>query len=139
MLEASGFDFRSRHPQKVLIKLAKLHGLDKTSEASSLAYRISMDLYRTFAPLKQTTSTMAFSCLELAGRLLDQHIEDVETGRDYEPWKTTREEVMGEQLPRLSIYSCAESDTTLYRNAVRPVRVIYTPPGCDVGRATFPA
>lgn len=98
MLEASGFDFRTRHPQKVLIKLAKLYGLSKTSEASSLAYRISMDLYRTFAPLKQTTSTMAFSCLELAGRLLDQRIEDVETGKDYERWKTSREEVMGKQI-----------------------------------------
>ena len=95
MLEASGFDFRTRHPQKPLVKLARHYGLMQQSEISRVAYRISQDLYRTFAPIKQTTSTMAFSCLELAGRLLDQRSEAVESGVDYEYWKTSREEVMG--------------------------------------------
>lgn len=95
MLEASGFDFRTRHPQKPLIKLAKHYGLTQQSEISRTAYRISQDLYRTFAPIKQTTSTMAFACLELAGRLLDQRMEAVESGADYEQWKSSREEVMG--------------------------------------------
>jgi CTD kinase subunit beta len=95
MLEASGFDFRTRHPQKTLIKLARHYGLSPQSEVSNLAYRISQDLYRTFAPIKQTTSTMAFCCLELAGRLLDQRLEPVEQGSDYEQWRTSREEVMG--------------------------------------------
>lgn len=95
MLEASGFDFRTRHPQKPLIKLAKHYGLTQQSEISRTTYRISQDLYRTFAPIKQTTSTMAFACLELAGRLLDQRMEAVESGADYEQWKSSREEVMG--------------------------------------------
>lgn len=99
MLEASGFDFRTRHPQKTLIKLARHYGLTKESEVSTLAYRISLDLYRTFAPIKQTTSTMAFSCLELAGRLLDQRIEEVESRVDYAQWETTREEVIGLSSP----------------------------------------
>ena len=94
MLEAAGFDFRTRHPQKTLIKLTQKYGLSK--EVSSLAYRMSLDLYRTFAPVKQSTSTMAFSCLELAGRLLDQRLETVESGEDYAQWNTSREEVMGE-------------------------------------------
>ena len=95
MLEASGFDFRTRHPQKTLVKLARQCGLTSQSEVSSVAYRIAQDLYRTYAPIKQTTSTMAFSCLELAGRLLDQRIEAVEKGVDYAKWKTSRDEVMG--------------------------------------------
>ncbi|KAL4992999.1 cyclin-like protein [Aspergillus recurvatus] len=95
MLESSGFDFRTRHPQKTLIKLARQYGLSPQSEVSNVAYRISQDLYRTFAPLKQTTSAMAFSCLELAGRLLEQRIKEVELGTDYARWKTSREEVMG--------------------------------------------
>lgn len=95
MLESSSFDFRARHPQKTLIKLERLYGLAPNSEVSNVAYRISQDLYRTFAPIKQTTSTMAFSCLELAGRLLEQRIENVELGRDYARWRTSREEVMG--------------------------------------------
>lgn len=102
MLEASGFDFRTRHPQKTLIKLARHYGLTHQSEASRVAYHISQDLYRTFAPVKQTKSTMAFSCLELAGRLLDQRVEAAESGDDYEQWKTSREEIMGEFSPSLT-------------------------------------
>ena len=102
MLEASGFDFRTRHPQKMLIKLARHYGLTKESRISNVAYRISLDLYRTFAPTKQTTSTMAFSCLELAGRLLDERNERVESGQDYEKWRTSRQEVMGK--PPIRIY-----------------------------------
>ena len=95
MLESSGFDFRTRHPQKTLSKLAQHYNLPKGSEVSELAYRIVQDLYRTFAPVKQTTPTMAFACLELAGRLLDQRIGVLESGEDYVQWNTSREEVLG--------------------------------------------
>lgn len=93
MLECSGFDFRTRHPERTLGKLALQYKVD--SNVALLAYRISLDLYRTFSPLKQTTSTMAFACLELAGRLLDQRVEEIESGADYAHWKTSRTEVMG--------------------------------------------
>lgn len=99
MLEASAFDFRTRHPQKTLTKLAKYYGLSLQSEVSNVAYRILQDFYRTFTPIKQTASTMAFSCIELAGRLLDQRIEAVESGNDYAQWKTTRDEVLGKLFP----------------------------------------
>jgi CTD kinase subunit beta len=95
MLEAFGFDFRTRHPQKSLIKLARHYNFTKESEVFYLAWEISMDLYRTFAPLKQTTQTMAYSCLELAVRLLDQRCEPLESGVDYAKWSTSREAVMG--------------------------------------------
>ena len=95
MLEASGFDFRTRHPHKTLMKLGRHYGLPQNSEVSNLAYRISSDLYRTFAPIKQNSSTMAFACLELAGRLLDQRIEQVESGLEYAQWSTSRAEIMG--------------------------------------------
>jgi CTD kinase subunit beta len=95
MLESSGFDFRTRHPQKTLIKLARKYGLSPQSEISDVAYRISQDLYRTFAPIKQTSSTMAFSCIELAGRLLGDPIKDFKREADYKMWNTSREEVMG--------------------------------------------
>jgi CTD kinase subunit beta len=100
MLEASGFDFRPRHPQKHLAKLIKFtYKIPTDSQVSNLAYLISMDLYRTFAPLKQTTMTLAFSCLELAFRLLDQHLEPLESGADYETFRTSRAEVMGMIVP----------------------------------------
>ncbi|KKK12442.1 hypothetical protein P175DRAFT_0437162 [Aspergillus ochraceoroseus IBT 24754] len=113
MLESSGFDFRTRHPQKTLVKLARKYGFTTQSEVSNVAYRISQDLYRTFAPIKQTTSTMAFSCLELAGRLLDRRIEAVELGLDYEQWKTTREEVMETLLDLLELYTHNRGSTTV--------------------------
>jgi CTD kinase subunit beta len=104
MLEASGFDFRTRHPHKTLMKLGRHYGLLQNSEISNLAYRISTDLYRTFAPIKQNSSTMAFSCLELAGRLLDQRVEQVESGLDYGQWSTSRAEIMGKYCYCLCIH-----------------------------------
>ncbi|KAL2863537.1 putative fructosamine-3-kinase [Aspergillus lucknowensis] len=113
MLESSGFDFRTRHPQKTLIKLARKYGLSPQSEVSNVAYRISQDLYRTFAPIKQTSSTMAFSCLELAGRLLEQRIEAVELGTDYRRWKTSREEVMETLFDLLELYTHNRGSTSV--------------------------
>lgn len=104
MLEASGFDFRTRHPHKTLMKLGRHYGLLQNSEVSNLAYRISSDLYRTFAPIKQSSSTMAFSCLELAGRLLDRRVEQVESGLDYAQWSTSRAEIMGKSYYCSHIY-----------------------------------
>lgn len=106
MLEASGFDFRNRHPQKLLVKLLKQHNLQKEDEVGMVAYCISLDLYRTFAPLKQTTGTMAFACLELASRLLGAGLEDVEAGRGYENWKVGRAEVMGMFFFPFSLTGC---------------------------------
>ncbi|OJK03246.1 hypothetical protein ASPACDRAFT_40569 [Aspergillus aculeatus ATCC 16872] len=113
MLESSGFDFRTRHPQKTLVKLARKYGLTSQSEVSTVAYRIAQDLYRTYAPIKQTTSTMAFSALELAGRLLDQRIPEVEQGVDYEDWQTSREEVMETLLDVLELYTHNRASTTV--------------------------
>ena len=98
MLEASGFDFRNRHPQQLLVKLLKHYGVRKDDEVALLAYCVSLDLYRTFAPLKQTTATMAFACIELASRLIDAGLADVESGKDYDNWKISRAEVMGKKL-----------------------------------------
>lgn len=95
MLEASGFDFRSRHPQDLLIKLAKFYKFEKTSQVLKTAYAISLDLCRTFAPLKQQTATLAFACLELAGRLLGEENRDIWSGRDYSSWRINRALVMG--------------------------------------------
>ncbi|KAI1931691.1 RNA polymerase II C-terminal domain kinase beta subunit [Ophidiomyces ophidiicola] len=113
MLESSGFDFRSRHPQKILLKLIKLHGYRKDSQIARTAYSISLDLYRTFAPLKQTSATMAFACLELAGRLLDERLEDLESDLEYEQWQTSRVEVMETILDLLELYTHHRNSTSV--------------------------
>lgn len=94
MLEASGFDFRNRYPQKLVVKIAKTYDVDRDTVGRT-AYNLSLDLYRTFAPLKQTTQTMAVACVELAGRICEQRILDLESGKHFEMWHIKRGEVMG--------------------------------------------
>ncbi|KAH8804716.1 cyclin-like protein [Xylogone sp. PMI_703] len=104
MLEASGFDFRARYPQKHLIKLSKVSKIDQ--DVAKLSYKIMLDLYRTFAPLKQTCATMAFACIELATILEKQ--EDLIHGDDaprYADWRTSRAEVMETMLDLLDLYT----------------------------------
>ena len=97
MLEASGFDFRNRYPQKLLLKLAKHYHVDKDTVGKT-AYDMSLDLYRTFAPLKQTAATMAVACVELAGRIWDQNVKELEGGKGYKKLQITRSEVMGRHM-----------------------------------------
>ena len=123
MLEASSFDFRGRHPQQLTIKLLKYYSLMSTSAVSKTAFQVSLDLYRTFAPLKQTTAAMAFASLELAGRLHDEHIEAVETGADYEKWNIGRAEVMGKHSAART--AAAPNTKNNHRDAPRPSRTIH--------------
>lgn len=94
MLETSGFDFRNRYPQRLLLKLAKYYQVDRETVGKT-AYNVSLDLYRTLAPLKQTTSTMAIACVELSGRIFEKNVHELEAGKGYKKWRTTRPEVMG--------------------------------------------
>ncbi|KAL2056337.1 hypothetical protein ABVK25_003360 [Lepraria finkii] len=104
MLEASGFDFRNRYPQEILIKFAKRYNADKVTVGKT-AYNISLDMYRTFAPLKQTTTTMALACVELAGRIHEKNVREIETGKEYEWFTSSREEVMETLLDLLDLYT----------------------------------
>lgn len=108
MLEASAFDFRNRYPQRLLIKAARVYSVEKDTVGKT-AYNMSLDLYRTFAPLKQTTPTMAIACVQLAGRLLDTPVAELEAGKDYEKWKTTPQEIMGLFLGFSSILDPSDS------------------------------
>ena len=109
MLEASRFDFRGRHPQQLMIKLAKHYGLTQHCAVVKTAYGISLDIYRTFAPLKQVTACLAFAGLELAGRLHNEPTEHIEKGTDYRSWKVNRSMVMG-NLNTLSIRCPTHTD-----------------------------
>ena len=102
MLEASGFDFRNRYPQKLLIKLARRHHVDQATVGKT-AYSMSLDLYRTFAPLRQTAATMAVSCVELAGRVWDRNVQELEAQQDYQRFCITRAEVMGKSSGQVDL------------------------------------
>jgi CTD kinase subunit beta len=82
MYEASAFDFRARYPHKMLVKLAKHYGINKDT-VGSVAWDMLMDLYKTFAPLKQTSATMAISCIKLA-ILVEEEQQDVAIDPEYQ-------------------------------------------------------
>jgi len=130
MLEASSFDFRNRHPQHLLVKVAKYYGFERHSAVTKTAYLISIDLYRTFAPLKQSTAAMAFACLELAGRLHGQEMEAIVDGRDYARWGIERAMVMGmvphKQATALLLYKHRplETSTNKPRNISRNTHIM---------------
>ncbi|KAL8728208.1 MAG: hypothetical protein Q9166_005556 [cf. Caloplaca sp. 2 TL-2023] len=110
MLEASGFDFRNRYPQRLLVKLARIYGVERATVGKT-AYYMSLDLYRTFVPLKQTTPTMAIACVELAGRVLNLPVSVLESGQDYKKWNVIRQEVMETLLDLLDLYTHHRAST----------------------------
>ncbi|KAG5366991.1 CTD kinase subunit beta [Yarrowia sp. B02] len=57
ILETVTFDFRIRHPQPYIIKIAKALGASK--EVARLAWTISMDTYRTHMHMKRPPHTIA--------------------------------------------------------------------------------
>ncbi|KAL6719926.1 RNA polymerase II C-terminal domain kinase beta subunit [Lecanora helva] len=104
MLEASGFDFRNRYPQVLALNIAKMYNAEK-HDVGRTVYSISLDMYRTYAPLKQTTATMAFACVELAGRIHNHPIEAMQNGKYDKRWNITREEVMETLLDLVDLYT----------------------------------
>ena len=109
MLEASSFDFRGRCPQEVVIGLCKACKFP-ARPVSLYAFDICNDLFRTFAPLKQTTSTMAIASVELAARLHNADLTLI-LGIDYDKWATTRAEVMETLLDLLDLYTHHRTST----------------------------
>ncbi|EME85678.1 uncharacterized protein MYCFIDRAFT_110460, partial [Pseudocercospora fijiensis CIRAD86] len=121
VLEAGGFDFRSRDPHHVLIKIGK--SLRKSEDlrcVAKLAWTILTDLHRTFAPLKQTSSTLALASLELAAHFkaatspnnVCSVRDDLQT-LHLKRWHTTREEVMETLLDALDLYTHHTQSTIL--------------------------
>ncbi|KAL3953950.1 hypothetical protein ACCO45_011906 [Purpureocillium lilacinum] len=80
ILETIGFDFRTRYPQKLLVKVVRrvLCGGGGASSPSSsaaardffaTAYAMCTDMYKTFVPIKRTTFTMVMAVVELTARM----------------------------------------------------------------------
>lgn len=114
VLEAGSFDFRSKYPHDLMVKIAKtLEGpVDEKRAITGLAWSVLTDMHRTFVPLKQTSATMAVASLELASHLYaagtandSSAIRDSFADFNYERLSTTREEVMETILDALDLYT----------------------------------
>ncbi|RDA83682.1 hypothetical protein CP532_0051 [Ophiocordyceps camponoti-leonardi (nom. inval.)] len=79
ILETIGFDFRTRYPQKLVVKLVRsLLGCSAHAKAFfATAYAVCLDMYKTFVPIKRTTLVMATAVIELTARLRNEHLEKV--------------------------------------------------------------
>lgn len=121
VLESGGFDFRSRSPHQALIKISKsLPQSEDLKTVSKLAWTILTDLHRNFAPLKQTSATLALASLELAANFRATESEDRTCtvkddlqALDLNKWHTTREEVMETLLDALDLYTHNTGSTIL--------------------------
>lgn len=113
MLEASGFDFRVRNPQKHLIKLCKEAGIEQ--EVAKFSFNIKADLYKTFSPIKQTCASMAFACVELATLILEKQQEKIVGPRapQYRKWSTSRAEIIETILDLTDLYTHFQKSTVV--------------------------
>ncbi|KAJ4153491.1 hypothetical protein LMH87_009976 [Akanthomyces muscarius] len=109
ILETIGFDFRTRYPQKLLVKIVRsiLGATNPTARAFyATAYAMCIDMYKTFVPVKRTTFSMAMAVVELTARLVDngQHLPRVEAFAASRRQKYDRAPVVETMLDLLDLY-----------------------------------
>lgn len=76
VLESNCFDFRCRYPQSYMIKLMKLVlTYEEARNIYPVALDMSIDMYKTFMPLKNTNFGMAYSLVELAARITGEYLD----------------------------------------------------------------
>ncbi|TRX98874.1 hypothetical protein FHL15_000216 [Xylaria flabelliformis] len=100
------FDFQVRNPIKILAKIVKAV-LGSDTNASNFfveAYKVGIDMYKTFAPLKHTTFTCAFAVARLAA-LITARSEDAFVDLDPTEYHTREEWVAEVTLDVLDLYT----------------------------------
>ncbi|KAF9874756.1 C-type cyclin [Colletotrichum karsti] len=112
ILETIGFDFRCRYPQGILQKVTKKTMGADAKEVFVTAFDMSIDLYKTFAPIKQPTFALALGVLELTARLLGTGVDKVEK-IDLAEYHTTRQSVVETMLDLLDLYTQHGKSTKL--------------------------
>ncbi|KAK2028010.1 C-type cyclin [Colletotrichum zoysiae] len=112
VLETVGFDFRCRYPQSALLKATKKIMGPDSKKIFSVAMDMSVDLYKTFAPIKQTSYAMALGLLELTARILGEGVDKIER-INYADFHTTRQNVVETVLDLLDLYTQHGKSTKL--------------------------
>lgn len=112
ILETIGFDFRVQYPQKLLVKMVRkmfpggdTRSQDEGKKFIRVAYDMSIDLYKTFAPVKQTTFTLVLAILELTALLLGTDANKTEEFKTTGEWHTERACVLETLLDLLDLYT----------------------------------
>lgn len=105
ILETIGFDFRVRYPQKILVKMVRrLFKADDARDFIPMAYDVSIDMYKTFSPIKASTSTMVLAIIELTALLNDHDVERIRS-LDLDEYYTNRSSIIEVMLDLLDLYT----------------------------------
>ncbi|KAH8164826.1 hypothetical protein CIB48_g3416 [Xylaria polymorpha] len=106
VIETLRFDFQVRNPFKILAKIVKaVLGSDANASYFFVdAYKVGIDMYKTFAPLKHTTFTCAFATTRLTA-LITAQSEDTFTNLDPAEYHTCEEWVAEVMLDVLDLYT----------------------------------
>ncbi|KAI4602347.1 RNA polymerase II C-terminal domain kinase beta subunit [Pestalotiopsis sp. 9143b] len=112
-LEAIGFDFRCRYPQSYVIKLLKLAlSHQEARNLYSVALDMSIDMYKTYMPLKITNFGMAYALVELSSRLTGEHADKLKR-LDSSRHKVPRMRICEGMLDLLDLYTKHHKQTKL--------------------------
>ncbi|KAI0109972.1 cyclin-like protein [Daldinia grandis] len=106
MVEAINFDFRVRYPQKILAKIAK-KVIGKSADLTSFfptAMKMSIDLYKTYAPLKHSSYTCALVIAQLTAMITGRFVDEFQA-LDPLDWHTDEQCVVEVMLDLLDLYT----------------------------------
>lgn len=105
ILETIGFDFRTRYPQKLLIKVVRaIFGKDEEGKkVLTTAYAMCIDMYKTFVPIKRTTFSMVMAVVELTALMTEEPLAKI-TAFTSQKKQYNRGAVMETMLDILDLY-----------------------------------
>lgn len=87
LLECNCFDFRTRSPAALVVKVCRRLGLAR--ESAFLAMEVLLDVYRTHAPLRCAPQGVALAAVMLAEKGMGRDVQV----QDYSVYETSRTEV----------------------------------------------
>ncbi|KAI1103938.1 cyclin-like protein [Jackrogersella minutella] len=107
MVEAINFDFRVRYPQKILAKIVKkVLGISEDDPLGfySTAMKMSLDLYKTYAPLKHSSYTCSVVIVQLTALITGHYVNEF---RSLDPldWHSDEQCVVEVMLDLLDLYT----------------------------------
>ncbi|KAI0534026.1 hypothetical protein GGR58DRAFT_82175 [Xylaria digitata] len=117
VIETLRFDFQVRNPFKILAKIVKaVLGSDQgAADFFVEAFKVGIDMYKTFAPLKHTTFTCAFAITRLTA-LITGLSADIFANLDPTKYYTYEEWVAEVMLDVLDLYTDHSRSTLLEIN-----------------------
>ncbi|KAL7627775.1 RNA polymerase II C-terminal domain kinase beta subunit [Parahypoxylon ruwenzoriense] len=106
IIEAINFDFRIRYPQKILAKIVKkvVGSSTDVSDFFSTAFKMSIDMYKTYAPLKHTSFTCALVLAQLTALITGQFVDEFRSLNPLD-WHTDKQCVAEVMLDLLDLYT----------------------------------